>query len=524
MEITLAPALDYLVILNRPASTDNVGPTGSIQSEPVVLGSPAALVTLAQPPEPSPVYEEPVVVANYLRDNSYIQPAAAATSRALMQSFNQLSEKKAPFSVSSLFNQVGALSRETSEYRNEVRQFRVPSKVATDKFSPEFSGSVGTRIESAFLTIKTKDGDNIQIQFSRNKTAGEHSQMEFSFVVDGELSEAEQKALEKLTEKLGAMGDEFFRMDTTELRGLNDVDTDSIHYFKFTLQRIDPATDSYVEHAYEFRVDEITQTQHLVAEDVRGYSVDIKSQLQTLAKERVLEAALFQQYLDLINKAADDSDTPNASKRFMLDVFESFFSGFFAPAYATEQALDIEGNSEMDRAENALVAFDSGLPDFNASFRSPVLHNPGFYSQIASMVLTLEQATRVEQNGDNTLIKQESRYELINHHFENFPKEYLDELGGNYTYTTEHEQASVSRILSMTNERVNNVWIEQDASKEKQISQFVNYQLVDQDDYSYGDRRVQEFAELLAKLQSNKQWMAVDEVLQSTKGTLFLNI
>jgi hypothetical protein len=68
------------------------------------------------------------------------------------------------------------------------------------------------------------------------------------------------------------------------------------------------------------------------------------------------------------------------------------------------------------------------------------------------------------------------------------------------------------------------VWIEQEASKEKQISQFVNYQLVDQDGYSYVDRRVQEFAELLAKLQSNKQWMAVDEVLRSTKETLFLNI
>ncbi|WP_331353442.1 hypothetical protein [Cellvibrio sp. UBA7671] len=39
--------------------------------------------------------------------------------------------------------------------------------------------------------------------------------------------------------------------------------------------------------------------------------------------------------------------------------------------------------------------------------------------------------------GDNALIKQENRYELINHHFEYFPKEYLDKLGGNYTYTIE---------------------------------------------------------------------------------------
>lgn len=518
MEITLAPNLDYLAALKRPAPVpaDATAQAGNILSEPAK--SPAAHVTLTQRSEPSPVYREPMVVASYLRENSHTKPAATATSTALMQSLNQFTEKKTTFSVSSLFSQVGALSRETSEYRNEVRQFYVPQKVAVDKFSPEFSGSIGSRVESAFLTIKTKDGDSIQIQLSRNKS-GDLSQMEFSFVVDGELSEVEQKALQKLTEKLGAMGDEFFRMDTTELRGLKDVDTDSISYFKFTLQRPDPATDSYVEHSYEFRVDEVTQTQNLLAEDVRGYSVDIKSQLKNLAEDKVLETELFQQYIDLINKAADDSDTHNASKRFMLDAFESMFAGFFAPASAAQE-LDVD----EDRAESAVAAFDSGMPDFTASFRSPVQHNPGFYAQAASMVLNLEQVTRVEQNGDDTLIKQESRYELINHHFEDFPKEYLDKLGGSYSYTTEREQGSVSRILSMTNERVNNVWIEQEASKEKQTSQFVNYQLVDQESYAYEDRRLQEFSELLEKYNGNNQYAAVEELLQSSKEELFLNI
>ncbi len=516
MEVTLAPNPDYLITLKRPAPVDAPAQAGNALPEPA--NSPAALVTLTQRSEPSPVYQEPMFVASYLRDNSHTKPAAAATSTALMQSLNQFTEKKTTFSVSSMFSQVGALSRETSEYRNQARQFYVPSKIAADKFSPEFSGSAGARAESAFLTIKTKDGDSIQIQFSRNKS-GDLSQMEFSFVVDGELSEAEQKALQKLAEKLGAMGDEFFRMDTTELRGLKDVDTDSISYFKFTLQRPDPATDSYVEHSYEFRVDEVTQTQNLIAEDVRGYSVDIKSQLQNLAKEKVLEPELFQQYLDLINQAADEGDAPNASKRFMLDAFESMFAGFFTPASA-QQELDVE----KDRVASAVAAFDSGMPDFTASFRSPVLHNPGFYAQAASMVLNLEQDTRVEKNGDNLLIKQESRYELINHHFEDFPKEYLDELGGSYTYTTEREQGSISRILSMTNERVNNIWIEQGASKEKQTSQFVNYQLVDQESYAYEDSRLQEFSELLQKYNGNNQHAAVEELLQSSKKKLFLSV
>lgn len=517
MEVTLTTNSNHLATFVRPAASDTATQAGHIiQAEPV--SSPSVLVTLALQPEPSAVYQEPVVVASYLRDNGYTKPAAAAASTALMQSLNQFAEKKTTFSVSSMFNQIGALSRETSDYRNEVRQFYVPSKVSVEKFSPGFSTSAGARSESAFLTIKTKDGDSIQIQFSRNKS-GDLSQMEFSFVVDGELSEAEQNALQKLAEKLGAMGDEFFRMDTTELRGLKDVDTDSINYFKFTLQRPDPATDSYVEHSYEFQFDDITQTQNLTAQNVHGYSVDIKIQLQNLAKEKVLESDLFLQYIDLINKAADDSGSSNSSKRFMLDAFESMFAGFFA-ADGSEQELIVDKN----KGEKLIAAFDSGMPDFTARFRSPVLHNPGFYSQAASMALNLEQITRVEQNGDDTLIKQESRYELFNHHFENFPKEYLDELGGSYSYTIEREQGSISRILSMTNERVNNIWIEQDASKEKHTSQFVNDQLVDQDSYSYDDQRLQEFAELLQKYNSNKQPAAIEKLLQLSKGKLFLDV
>ncbi|HEY0893735.1 MAG TPA: hypothetical protein VGE32_11810, partial [Cellvibrio sp.] len=303
MEVTLAPTPDYLVSLNRPAPADTLVNVGGAQPEPVP-NSPSVLVTLAARFDPSPVYSEPAMIASYLRDSSDTKPASVATSVALIQSLNQFTDKKAIFSVSALFSQVGALSRETSEYRNTARQFYVPPKVEIDKFSPGFSTSAGARSESAFLTIKTKEGDSIQIQLNRNKS-GDLSQLEFSFVVDGELSEAEQNALQKLTEKLGAMGDEFFRMDTTELRGLNDVDTDSIQSFQFTLQRFDPHTDSYVEHVYDFRIDEATQMQHLTAEDVHGYSVDIKSQLQTLAKEQVLAPELFQQYLDLINKATD---------------------------------------------------------------------------------------------------------------------------------------------------------------------------------------------------------------------------
>jgi hypothetical protein len=75
----------------------------------------------------------------------------------------------------------------------------------------------------------------------------------------------------------------------------------------------------------------------------------------------------------------------------------------------------------------------------------------------------------------------------------------------------------------MTNEQVNNLWVEQDISKEKQSSQFLNYKLVDQDNASYSDRRVQDFAELLKKLHDNNRRMGVEELLDSSKKQLFMH-
>ena len=513
MEISFAAPLD----LNARSSVSTLEPVRELEPvQPQVAAdfTPSTNVTISAAVEPPPVYSEPVVIATYVRDNSYTGVAAVATSQAMVQSVNQLSNAKTRFSVSNLFSQVAALSRETNEYRNEVRQFRVPPKSTIEKFSPDFSASGGIRVESAFLMVKTKEGDSIKIQLSRNHIHTGASKLEFSFVVDGELSEKEQKALARLTEKLGAVGDEFFRTDTAELRGLKNIDTDVISHFSFTLQRPDPINDTYVEHSYEFSVDEVAQTQTLKAGDVKGYSVDITMQLQGLVEGNSVDGNVLQQYIDLINKAGEDSDTPNASKRFMLDAFETMFSGL--------SRVEKDGREEeVDKAEKSIVAFDSGLPDFKASFRSPVLHNPDFYTQISSMVLTLEQRTQVEKNGENLLVKQESSYDFVNHQF-NFAAEFIDFMGGYYTYDTEHTTGSVTRLLSMTNDVVNNIWIEQQASKEVEKIRFENYKATDQDSYSYEDSRLQEFADLLTKLNGNHQQAAVEDLLLSSKEKLFL--
>jgi hypothetical protein len=522
------PESDGCYIPNSLVTTASLAPIPAPVS-PETVGSPAAIVTINPVIEPPAVYNEPQVVATYLRENTPAGPAVQATNQALISSLSQIKNGKAPVVVSSLFSQVAALSRETSEYRNEAREFRVPPKVEVEKFTPDFTVAKGRRIESVFLTVRTREGDNISIQFGRNANRDGTSVMTFSFGVNGELSEAEQKALAAMMEKLGAMGDEFFRADTTELRGLKEINTEFIAGFNFTLQRFDPATDTYVEHSYEFSVDEVAQTQTLRAKDVKGYSLDITTQLQSLAGTPNLEHNVLQQYLDLIAQAGDESKAPNVSKRFMMDAFNSIFGGFLQPVVETESVVETEPIVEtepaaVDAAQKAIAAFDSGMPDFTANFRSPVYHNPGFYSQVAAMTLTLEQQTRQEQTGENLLIKQDTRYDLSYSKFEAIPNNSLDMLGANYTYVSVHETAETSRMLSMTGDRVNNLWVEQQVNKETERQQFENFKLIEREAYEYGDRRLQEYAELLEKLNLNNQHRGVDELLIASKEKLFLSL
>ncbi|MEN0037845.1 MAG: hypothetical protein AAGC78_12300 [Cellvibrio sp.] len=521
MEVSISPTQDIAIASRKvalepmPAVSSEASSTPVSTPAPAPANNPAVIVAISRPIDPPAVYQEPTTVSTYVRETGYKGAAASAASQAMVHSLNQVAEKKTKFTVSSLFGQIGALSRETSEYRNEARQFQVPAKVAIEKFTPDFGNSSGSRLESAFLNIRTRDGDSIKIQLSRVSNGGQG--LEFSFVVDGKLSEQEQKAIGALAEKLGVMGDEFFRTDTTELRGIKDIDTDVISHFSFKLERPDPKTDSYVSHSYDFNFDEVAQTQSLNATDVEGYSVDVSMQLQTMVKGNNAESEVLKQYLDLINRAGEDGKSPNASKRFMLDAFESMFSSFLS---VTSEQLDKSTN----RTDTTLMAFDSGLPDFKAAFRSPVYHNPGNRGQVESMMLTLEQKTTVEKNGENKLIKQESSYDFSNSYFQGYPGKLLEHLGGNYTYVTEHKTGSVSRMLSMTNDVVNNLWIEQDASKDEKKTRYQNYQVVDEDVSSYSDRRLQEFSELLKRYNGNNQHSAVEELLMSSKDQLFLKI
>jgi hypothetical protein len=66
--------------------------------------------------------------------------------------------------------------------------------------------------------------------------------------------------------------------------------------------------------------------------------------------------------------------------------------------------------------------------------------------------------------------------------------------------------------------------MEQEVNKETESQQFENYKLVEREAYEYGDRRLQEYAELMKKLNANNQRSAVHELLIASKEKLFLEV
>ncbi len=471
-------------------------------------------VTISQTRDQPTSYDNTPVYISGLRDTKAKGAIATAIDRNLVSSLNSFAAAKAPFTVSNFFSQIGALSGETLEYRNDARRSQVTQEQAVKNPVPNFSLQPTADKASAHLSVRTKEGDTIQIELKHKAIGVNHTTLEFSFVVDGSLSAAEQKALGELAAKLGEMGDEFFRTDTTELRNLKGIDTSVISHFSFSLQRPD-ANKIMVEQSYEFSVDEQTQTQTLKASDVRGYSVDITTHLQTLTQGNGTDAEMLQPYIELIRQATDDADVNNKSHRFIQDAFESMFAQFI-DAPVTEAA--------EDNTEAALAAFDTGLPDFKASITSEVKHNRNFYSQAAVLSLTLEQQTQFETVGDSLLIKQESRYELINNRFEPLVglMERADLENGDYRYVTEHLEGSTSRILSMTGDKVNNLLVEKTSSRDKEISEFRNYKFVDKQKENTADRKLQQFTDALELLNANKQYLAINEMLDVSKADLFL--
>lgn len=496
---------------NRPAQALSLAETPSQDAKAAVQAQslPAAIVTLSPAVSAADMardtYQQPSVYVAQTRYQLAATPATANISAQLVSGATALSSKNAFFSVAGLFGQVGNLSRETSEYRNEARSASVASDKA-DKVGIDFSTAKGRPLNSVNLTVRTKDGDIIEIRAEHAKGKGDS--IEFSFVVTGELSPEEQSALEKLAAKLGEVADDFFRTGTTQLRGLKEFDRDTIQGFHIDLMK--PKGETYVTTSFDYSVDEVEQTQQLLAKDADGYKVEITTDLNGLLEgASAAENDSFQEYFRVLNESLNKHEVSTASRLFILDSFSSMVmpsvGGQVQPASA--------------KAGAALSEFDSGLADFNAVISAPLHQDRSNYLYPEAMTLKLQQTTEIEQVELRTLVKQVSSYEFTSSRLDGIiGVDDGDFESGNFNYKTTQAKEQVSRLLDMSADGVNNVYTEKEQSLDSEQRMYLDFKLQDTERQDKREHIVEQLldnqlantiqkdsAELLLKLADTRQ-------------------
>ncbi|HWV14489.1 MAG TPA: hypothetical protein VN030_03575 [Cellvibrio sp.] len=412
------------------------------------------------------IYQQPTVYVTQTRYQLATTPLTSSINSQLLSGANSISAKNTSFSVSGLFGQLGNLSRETTEYRNEARSVLVASDKA-EKLGIDFSTAKGRLLNSVNLTIRTKDGDTIDIRAEH--AHGKGDSIAFSFVVTGELSPEEQDALEKLAATLGEVADDFFRTGTTQLRGLKEFDKEQLQGFR--LDFIRPEGDDYVTMNFDYSVDEAAQTQQLTAKDVDGYKVDIKTDLNGLLENAGAAANnSFQEYLSVLSESLNKHELSTVSRLFILDSFSSMLM----PSGAGQ------AQPPSSTAEAALSAFDSGLADFSVTISSPLHQDHTNYLYPDSMTLKLEQKTEVEQVEQRTLVKQVNSYEFTSSRIDGIVGVDDGDLeSGNFNYKTTHIKEQLSRLLDMTAEGVNNLYSEYEQSVDIKEQVYIAFKLQD---------------------------------------------
>ena len=515
-KISLETSPDILLLLDPPKlpTDDHSGLSLTTSPASIVAISNASVVK-----EPPSVYEPPVEVVK-IRNTQDKGDAEKKISKLLSSNLSSLRTQKTIFSVQSLFGQIGALSRETTNYKNEARSFNASAIKAADTSALDFSIPGGKPAQGVTLRVTTKDGDTIDIQIQRT-TRDNNDSLAFSFSVTGKLSTEEQDALEKLAGKLGEVADDFFRTGTTQLHGLKDFDQTSLRAFHIEFSK--PKGEGlYSTMSYDFSIDDKTNTQHLTAKDADNYSVDITNDLKNiLGGANAATNNSLQTYLKIIRDAMNEhqplgEDHSNKlSIQFIIDSFNSMIG--------TERP--IESGSSL--AQKALTAFATGLPDFTATIKAPVLRKFKNLMLPESMALNLSQKTEIEHQKDGSaLVKQTNSFEHLSSKIAGITGSDKGDLKtGNFKYKTIDEKQQIVRILDLNEKDINNLITERTSSTNNTEKTYNNFHLQDSSKDQHSERTLTQLTDEVNKHKYLKQ--AFDKLTylsNSAKNLFFLPI
>lgn len=331
------------------------------------------------------------------------------------------------------------------------------------------------------LVITTADGDRIELNIDKTHgtegdfSAGGYSYQDttISFKVDGELDADEWDALTALTDKLGGLGDNYRSDGWLQVGDLSAFDHSEFTGFNLSVQGLEQSSFSL-----DYQIDTDSGERSLIS-DLNGYEFNITVDIDGLKLDKNLEDNhQYEQYRQLIRdtaysyKQGEDAGGVSSSKASMFflqgmdAIFQADFRGELDERAASVDDSDetkVDGQLEGMNANNQqlLDNFSSGLPDFKASFNTPVFRpNEDQPSEISTMSLAISQTTEVTQSRSNdhryTEINQRSEYQSrVSQHLglgggdvKHANLESEDDGGQSYLYRTDLKSGSIDRALT----------------------------------------------------------------------------
>ncbi|MEN8636650.1 hypothetical protein ABFV74_13170 [Pseudoalteromonas distincta] len=317
------------------------------------------------------------------------------------------------------------------------------------------------------LSVKTKEGDVINITFNSSQGYDENTGeavdgFSLSYEVNGDLSEAEHKALTQVLSGVGEMADEFFKVSENSFNPLivpnqTDMSLDFLAGFNSeqltgfdvsfsTTQNKDlDSKENTLDLSYS--IDEASNQQALVFKAAGGQNdIDFALDMSTIGAK---DTQQMQQYLASLDQSLEDSrvnstkdDKESAFGRkgdeAMLQGFALFKGAFASMSSAAERYSNLESLADQqfndgramvadlvdnmitndsryqglgNKAPNTLGAGISKLADFDATF-SYALDNGDYQPK---STIELSQATDQTQLGDLSGVTQSKN---VSSHFD----------------------------------------------------------------------------------------------------------
>jgi hypothetical protein len=326
------------------------------------------------------------------------------------------------------------------------------------------------------LSVKTKEGDVINITFNSSQGYDEETGeaidgFGISYEVEGDLSEAEHKALKQILTGVGEMADEFFKVSENSysryvlpnqsdinLDFLSDFDNQQLSGFNVYFSTTDGETVDPSENTFNlsYDIDEETQQQALMLYSQSGQSeIDFTLDMSTIGAK---DTNQMKQYLASLDQSLEDTRVNSNDKKLksafghegdevMQQSFELFKGAFTSMSSAAERYSSLESLAAREfndgramvadlvanmvandsryqglgnKAPNTMGAGISKLADFDAKFNFSM--DRGDYQP--ENTVELSQTTEQEEYGQLSGITQNKTGNSYFHYQDKHPDYY----------------------------------------------------------------------------------------------------